>query len=58
MKKIARPYWDTSNYRDERTEKYEATKRKERLEKRKKTVKTGIRKERLAAYEVKNVLKK
>ena len=58
LKKISRPYWDTSNYTDERTQKYEVMKSREKKEKRTQQKKTGVHKDRLDAYKTKNVLKK
>ncbi|CAD7974757.1 unnamed protein product [Amoebophrya sp. A25] len=54
LKKVTRPYWDTSTYTDERTERYEAAKKELRKQKRKKPVKmTGLDRDRLKAYQVK-----
>ena len=50
LKFITRPYRQVSTYQDSRTEKFEAMQKRVRKEKRKKQVKTGITRERLAAY--------
>eukprot|EP00392_Amoebophrya_sp_AT5.2_P010604 g10669.t1 len=54
LRKITRPYWDTSTYTDERTARYVEVRKEMKQQKRKKQQKSGIERSRLDAYKVKN----
>ncbi|CAD7923970.1 unnamed protein product [Amoebophrya sp. A120] len=54
LRKLTRPYFDTSTYRDERTDRYLEMKKEMKQQKRKKQHKSGVERARLDAYKVKN----
>lgn len=62
LKKITRPFYDSSTYSDERTKKYEAYQAKvqeeQKKQKRAQKKKTGIPRDRMDAYKLKNVVLK